>query len=578
MDGMLSTAAPARTPLLSVVMPTHNVGPWVRETLRSVLSQDLTELEVIVVDDHSTDATREVVRAIAADDARVRLIEASSRGGGSARNEGVAAARGEFLVFSDGDDIVPDGAYTALVGSLRESGSDIAFGDYLKFRPVDTWRPTDSMAAFGRPRRGIAFADEPTLLYSRPCWNKAFRRDWWVDNDLAFPDVPRSNDIVPMVRAYLAARSVDIVPDVVYLYRERPGGSSMTARADSSTSILSYLEQERRCGELVAAAGDEQLSRVYAGLVYDRDGFVHIAKYLSRWEAPAAHDADVAEALRRLLALTPRPPRYVHSFKRLTLQLAANREFEAARVFAEPEAIDGEHPRIRLRAWATALERISAHDLWRSGDHEALVLPLASALTAPRAAEAAAEWQELADAIRRLFGDRELMLVPEASAPAGAVERALGSRDAVAATVREVDGGVGGLTLVGTSRLGADDAHPVLYDGEFEGNPPIEPARVSWRRRAEGDWEWTAGFPVRSLPLHRPLTPAMRVPAGVVVSVRSEAALPEYDKMDPFLYDPFGPVVMIRRRRHWILRAGRRALVTVVGKARSLLGSARRGA
>ncbi|WP_261166035.1 glycosyltransferase family 2 protein [Microbacterium sp. Marseille-Q6965] len=568
----MSSDVPVRAPLLSVVMPTHNVGPWVRETLRSILAQDLTDLEVLVVDDHSTDATRDVVRAVVAEDARVRLIEANRRGGGSARNEGVAVARGEFLVFSDGDDIVPDGAYSALVDSLRESGSDIAFGDYLKFRPVDTWRPTDSMAAFSRPSRGITLADEPTLLYSRPCWNKAFRRDWWLRNGLSFPDVPRSNDIVPMVRAYLAARRVDIVSAVVYLYRERPGVSSMTARADSSRSILSYLEQERICAELVSETQDEGLMRVYAGLVYDRDGFVHIAKYLSRWEAPSPQDADVAAALQRLLAVSPRPPRHVHSFKRLALQLAANGEFEAARVLAAPDAIEGQHPRVRLRAWATALQRISAHDLWRAGDHAALTLPLASALTAPQAATAAHEWKSLVAAVRSLFGDRELMLVPEASAHAEEIERALAMRDQAAATVGEILGGRGGLTLTGSSELGGGTVRPVLYDGEFAGNPPVEPSTVAWRRSPEGGWDWTASFRVGSLPLHRPLTPALRA-GDVVVSVRSEATVPEYDRIDPFLYDPFGPVVMIRRRRHWVPRAARRVLLTAAGRIRSLLGS-----
>jgi hypothetical protein len=60
---------------------------------------------------------------------------------------------------------------------------------------------------------------------------------------------------------------------------------------------------------------------------------------------------------------------------------------------------------------------------------------------------------------------------------------------------------------------------------------------------------------------------------AVLISARSEAIVPEYDRLDPFLYDPFGPVLMIRRRRHWVPRAARRVIVNVVGRVRSLLRS-----
>ena len=178
-------------PLLSVVIPTHNVRPWLRQALDSVLRQDV-DLEVIVVDDRSDDGTIEFAREAAGRDARVSVVSSSGEGGGSARNAGADLARGRYLVFADGDDLIPDGAYDALVTSLEVSGSDLAVGDYIKFRAVDTWRPTAAMPAYGRASRGVTLADEPTLLYSRPCWNRAFRREFWEASGIRFPDVPRT--------------------------------------------------------------------------------------------------------------------------------------------------------------------------------------------------------------------------------------------------------------------------------------------------------------------------------------------------------------------------------------------------
>src|SRR5699024_2609168 len=117
----------------SVVIPTHNVRPWLRQLLDSVLRQ-LDDLEVIVVDDRSDDGTVEDAGAAAARDPRVMVIASPGQGGGSARNAGAERARGRYLVFADGDDLIPDGAYAALTESLERSGSDMAVGDYLKFR------------------------------------------------------------------------------------------------------------------------------------------------------------------------------------------------------------------------------------------------------------------------------------------------------------------------------------------------------------------------------------------------------------------------------------------------------------
>lgn len=253
-------------PELSVVVPAHNVAPWIDECLRSILGQEGVELEIIVVDDGSTDGTSSVVRAV--DDPRVRLVTAEQPGGGPARNQGVALARGAYLAFADGDDVVPPGAYAALLGSLHESGSDMAVGNFVRFRDADAAVPSSAEPVtrhVTEPRTGVTVHDEPGLVRNRACWNRVFRRAFWDAHDIRFEDSRRSNDIVAMARATIAART-DLVPGVVYRYRQRFGNGSMTTFGATPEAQLVYLGQELLCAPILAGAGG-RVRTVYSGML-----------------------------------------------------------------------------------------------------------------------------------------------------------------------------------------------------------------------------------------------------------------------------------------------------------------------
>jgi glycosyltransferase involved in cell wall biosynthesis len=130
------------SPRLSVIVPTHNVDVYVEECILSILRQNVDGMEVIVVDDHSSDGTLSILRRFEDADSRVTVIEALGFGGGNARNVGARLARGRFIVFADGDDILPDDAYCAMVNALENSGSDLVVGRFLKFSATRTWDPT----------------------------------------------------------------------------------------------------------------------------------------------------------------------------------------------------------------------------------------------------------------------------------------------------------------------------------------------------------------------------------------------------------------------------------------------------
>jgi teichuronic acid biosynthesis glycosyltransferase TuaG len=115
--------------LVSIVMPAYNAGRHVAESVRSVQAQTCGRWELVVVDDGSTDDTREVVEAFAAVDSRVRCVGRENGGQAAARNTGLREARGELVAFLDADDLWLPGKLEAQLKVLEEKGVDLVYSD-----------------------------------------------------------------------------------------------------------------------------------------------------------------------------------------------------------------------------------------------------------------------------------------------------------------------------------------------------------------------------------------------------------------------------------------------------------------
>lgn len=111
-------------PLVSVIVPVYNRAASIGECVQSILAQEVTDLELIVVDDGSTDSTPEVLDALAAADARVRLVRQANAGVSAARNLGLSLARGKWIAFVDSDDVVSP-AHLNLIVQEDRPGIDL---------------------------------------------------------------------------------------------------------------------------------------------------------------------------------------------------------------------------------------------------------------------------------------------------------------------------------------------------------------------------------------------------------------------------------------------------------------------
>src|ERR1700750_1264630 len=110
---------------VSVVVPIYNVEPYIAACRQSIARQTVRDLEVVMIDDGSTDGGAAIAARFAAHDERFTLVQQQTRGLGAARNRGASLARaGEYLAFVDSDDVLPPDAYERLLGALDETRSD----------------------------------------------------------------------------------------------------------------------------------------------------------------------------------------------------------------------------------------------------------------------------------------------------------------------------------------------------------------------------------------------------------------------------------------------------------------------
>ncbi|MFJ9318019.1 bifunctional glycosyltransferase/CDP-glycerol:glycerophosphate glycerophosphotransferase [Streptomyces globisporus] len=252
-------------PRLTVVVPLYNVEEYLGACLSSLAEQSMPDLEVVLVDDGSTDNGPALAQEFTERDPRFRLFRQENAGLGAARNAGVREAHpdAEFLTFVDSDDVVPPGAYARMLAELDRSGSDFATGNVLRLRANGD---LEQSPMFRKPMEKARPATHVTrewiLLGDRIACNKVFRRTFWDEHAFAFPTGVLYEDIAVVLPAHFLARSVDVVEEPVYHWRDRDGSITtrravprgIRDRVTAVTTVSNFLA-ERASGEGVAEGG-----------------------------------------------------------------------------------------------------------------------------------------------------------------------------------------------------------------------------------------------------------------------------------------------------------------------------------
>ncbi|WP_146364483.1 CDP-glycerol glycerophosphotransferase family protein [Arthrobacter yangruifuii] len=239
--------------LLSVIVPMHNVAPYLDRCLSSLVSQTYRRLEIILVDDGSTDRTGAIAAGYARYDRRIKLVRLPHGGNGKARNIGVERARGRFLAFADADDVVPSDAYSLMMASLARTGSDFCIGSYGRIRGSKRTPVRLAERIHAVPSTGVTLAERPDVIDDVFLWNKVFQRKFWDRAVGRIPEGIRYEDQESTARAYLRSGSFDILTPVVYWWRIREDGTSITQAKHLLEDLQDRLTVARDVTALMAA-------------------------------------------------------------------------------------------------------------------------------------------------------------------------------------------------------------------------------------------------------------------------------------------------------------------------------------
>jgi CDP-glycerol glycerophosphotransferase len=264
-------------PRVSVVVPIYNVEAYLEECLDSLRVQGVDDLEAILIDDGSTDASGTIAERYAAGDARFRLVRQENSGLGNARNTGIALARGEFLAFLDSDDKLPPRAYARLLAALDRTGSDLATGNVHRFDSRSAWPAAFLAKAFIVSRRRTHVSRFRWLISDRMAQNKLWRRSFWNANRFRFPERVVHEDIPVVVPAHFLARSVDVVTEPTYLYREREDGvRSITQRRAELPTLIDRLAAVEHVSAFLGDRRPAAAKRWYDESVVEDDLRYHV--------------------------------------------------------------------------------------------------------------------------------------------------------------------------------------------------------------------------------------------------------------------------------------------------------------
>lgn len=244
-------------PLLAVIVPAYNVSQYLEECVRSVLDQSFESMEIVIVDDGSTDDTLAIARRLADTDLRLTVITKKNAGLGAARNTGLDAVSAPFITFVDSDDIVTPGAYAAMMGSLESSGSGMAIGSIERFDEVRSWTPAWVPRVHGEDHIGVTGFEFPEMMWDVFAWNKIYRRSVWDVIAGRFPEGTLYEDQECTAKIFISGTPIDVLSKVVYRWRLRHDSSSITQQKTDPDDLRQRIAVMNNVEALIENATEE---------------------------------------------------------------------------------------------------------------------------------------------------------------------------------------------------------------------------------------------------------------------------------------------------------------------------------
>lgn len=233
---------------ISVIVPFYNTNDYIEKCLESLVNQTLKDMEIIMIDDGSTDSSLLTVKSYCQKDSRIKIIEQENKKQGAARNAGMKVAEGEYIGFVDSDDWVDLDYYEKLYNAAKKYDSDIALA-------------TNVRIGNGKTKKRLHITEEKLYTsledkfsvcnqFKNECpTNKIYRTEFIKNNNILWPEGVFCEDKIFTTKAIYFANGIASVPDINYYYYRNPKSTVNTKKKkkkllydDKNKAKLSVLE------------------------------------------------------------------------------------------------------------------------------------------------------------------------------------------------------------------------------------------------------------------------------------------------------------------------------------------------
>ncbi len=258
-----------QTDLISVIVTAYNIGGYIERGVKSVCAQTYRNLEIIVVDDGSTDDTGALCEKLALEDSRIRVIHKENGGPSEARNAGIAIAAGSYIGFVDGDDWTDPDMYERMLGAMREQAADIGICRYRQVHRTYTVDESRDRVVVFRGQETLQQYVQETREYAiqNAAWNKLYKRE--ILTGIDFPTGRWYEDIMFTTRVLGRSECCVYLDMACYNYIIDREGSIMNEQINARTftdQIPAYYEKTAFLREL----GRQDLADLHNYFFYKR--------------------------------------------------------------------------------------------------------------------------------------------------------------------------------------------------------------------------------------------------------------------------------------------------------------------
>lgn len=215
---------------ITVIIPVYNVERYLEEAIEATINQTYKNLEIILVDDGSTDSSGKICDEYKKKDNRIKVIHQENRGMSGARNVGLDCATGKYIMFSDSDDTFELNACEKLYDFIEKTNADYVVGNYTNMDEDGTkWeKPVFSLDKFHESKLSIEDYTNSFYIMNSAVWNKIFRKSFLDDLCIKFIEKLPAEDAIFTTYCFMKSKCVYYMPDIVYNYRQRASDSIST--------------------------------------------------------------------------------------------------------------------------------------------------------------------------------------------------------------------------------------------------------------------------------------------------------------------------------------------------------------